>query len=502
MTRTLPITLLLAFSLPAGAVEPTRVFVAPFQARTRDAVSISSLIPAFLEQHLSAFPELEPVGVDDVGPVYDTSADLYLSSCPPGDEVGCAFVVAEVAHAAYALTGTVDSVGDASRVEVVIIDVLDSREVIRFQADLAVGDDEVFAEGVARVLTAVVRGEVGNQDDIRAEDDPEAAAREAARRAELQRQLSELAGEIGDVSTLTTREDLEVERPKVTLDDLAEQMDAEGVKPWERLGMGPKEYLRYKNSHLGLPEWRARSMGRKGELILRAGLQLGTGPSHGEYYGIYARSDQTLAVVDAYSYQAVTTGSGFGAQGSISYGLLPYLEAGVHVGTMTGRYGVLMDSYVVGDDHTLGDPEDHSNQVLSLGPQLVGSLIPTSVIRPVVGVEGGLTIGTRVTSRYLLTEDSMLDGFRVPMLWTVGGRVGAEARLADMVDVYLHLPFGAVVAGNTSDSTRVGGDGLDPGDIVAPPSLSPIYAGVTFGVQVRLFGAQPDTGSVLDTDML
>ncbi len=502
MTSPLLISLLLAAGAPAKADDTTRVFVAPFQAQTRDAVSISSLLPSFLEQHLSSFPELDPVGVDDVGLVYDTSADLYLSSCPPGDEVGCAFVVAEVARAEYALTGTVDSVGDASRVEVVIIDVLDSREVIRFQADLALGDDEVFAEGVARVLTAVVRGEVGRQDDIRPEDDPGAAAEDAARRAEIQRQLNDLAGEIGDVSTLTTREQLEVERPKVTIDDLADQMDSEGVKPWERLDMGPKEYLRYKNSKLSLGEWRDRALGRKGELIFRVGLQLGTGPTHGEYYGVYARSDQTLAVVDAYSYQAVTSGSGFGAQGSVSYGLLPFLEAGVHIGTMSGRYGVLMDSYVVGDDHTLGDPEDHSNQVLTLGPQVLGNLLPTSTVRPVVGVEGGLTIGTRVTSRYLLTEDSLLDGFSVPLLWSVGGRVGAEARLSDMVDVFLHLPFGAVIAGNTSDKTRVGSDGLDPGDILSPPSLSPIYAGVTLGVQVRLFGAKADTGGLLDTDML
>ncbi len=492
-------TTLLAAS-PAWAQEDaTRVFVAPFQARTREAVSIASLMPSFLEQHLDANPDLNAIGVSEVGPVYDTSADLYLSSCPPGDEVGCAFVVAEVARAEYALTGTVESVGEASRVEVVIIDVLDSREVISFQADLAVGDDEVFAEGVARVLTAVVRGEAGRQDDIRAEDDPNAAAEQAARQAEVARQLDQLAGEIGDVTTLTTREQMEIARPRFTVDDLTEKMEEDGVKPWERLDMGPREYLRYKNSGLSIREWRQRAMGRQGQLLFRLGLQLGTGPSHGEYYGLYARSDQTLSVVDAYSFHAMTSGSGFGAAAAVSYGILPFLEAGLQAGTTSGRYLVTIDSYVVGDDHTIGDPEDLSNQIFWVGPQVLGSPMPNSIIRPVIGVEGNWFVGTKITSRYQPPVEE-LSAFKTPNLFSVGGRVGAELRVADVLDLYLHFPFGAIIAGRASESLRVGSDGLDTQDIKAVPSYSAIHAGASLGVQVRLGGAKPQDRGVLDSE--
>ena len=480
---------------------PTRVFVSPFVARSREATAIASLMPGFLQQQLDAHPELDAIAVGEVGPVYDTSAELYLSSCPAGEQTGCAFVVAEVARAELALTGTVDTVDGASRVEVVIIDVLESREVLSFQADLAVGDDVVFAEGVARVLVAVVRGEAGRSDDIRAFDDPTADDTEAQRQAEIAAQLDQLSAEIGDVTTVSSRSQIEIERPRYTASDLAEKMEEEGVKPWERLDMGPREYLRYKNSDLTLAKWRQRAQGRQGQLLVRAGLGLGTGPTHGEYYGVYARSDQNLNVVEAYSYQAVTSGSGFGASGSVSYGLLPFLEVGVLAGTSSGRYGVLIDSYVVGDEHTLGDPEDRSNQALFFGPQVLGSLMPTSVVRPVVGLEFTALLGTAVGSRYELPVPE-LSGFSSPLLFQAGGRVGAEVRVAEQLDLFLHLPVGLVIAGKSSDSARVGSDGLDTQDILDPPAMSPISAGLNVGVQIRLGGKKTDGGGVMDSELL
>lgn len=497
------LALALAGASPAQAKDdPTRVFVSSFSAQSRDARSIASLMSGFLRQQLDDHPELDAIGVDEVGPVYDTSAALYLDSCPDGDQVGCAFVVGEVAQAEFALTGTVDSIGDASRVELIIIDVLESREVISFQADLALGDDVVFAEGVARVLIAVVRGDAGRSDDIRADDDTVSLATiEARRQAEIAAQLDQLSGELGDVTTLTTRSEMQIDRPRFTTRDLTDRMEEEGVKPWERLDMKPREYLRYKNSSLSLRDWRQRALGRQGQLLFRVGLAAGTGPTHGEYYGVYARSDQNLNVVEAYSYQAVTSGSGFGAQASVSYGILPYLEVGALVGTTSGRYGLLIDSYVVGDEHTIGEPEDDSNTVIYFGPQVLGSIMPTSIIRPVFGVEGAYMIGTAITSRYALPVEE-LDGFSSPGLLMVGGRVGAELRVAKQIDLFLHLPFGTVIAGKSSSSTRVGSDGLDVQDIVDPPGLSPISAGINAGLQVRLGGQETESGGLLDNEML
>jgi len=503
LTSTL-LVLSLGTSFSAQADEGgTRVFVAPFNARSRDAESIAAMMPGFLRQQLDSHAELDGITVDEVGPVADTAADVYLGSCPPGEEVGCAFVVGEVAHAELAVTGTVDTIHSASRVEVHIIDVLESREVVSFQADLAVGDDAVFAEGVAKVLVAIVKGEAGRSSDIRDEDDYQAQDLvQQGRDAKIASQLDQLSQELGDVTTLSTRREMQIQRPRVTVADLSEKMEQEGIKPWERLDMGPREYLRYKNSRMSLGDWRDRSAGRQGQVIIRAGLAIGTGPSHGDYYGVYARSDQDLSVVEAYSYQAVESGSGFGVAGSVSYGLLPFLEVGVHAGTATGRYGILIDSYVVGDQHTLSDPEDRSNLALSFGPQVLGSLMPTSPVRPVVGVEATYTLGTVVTSRYALPENSQLDAFSRPGLFSIGGRVGVEATISKQIDLFLHLPFGAVVAGRASDNTHIGSGGLDPGDVANPPSLNPISAGATAGIQVRLGGHKSSGNDVMDSDMM
>lgn len=493
LTALLP-ALLLATLAQAQETE-TRVFVAPFEARTREATSIASLMAGFLQTQLDARPELDAIGVDEVDKVFDTPADTYLASCPSGELLGCAFVVGEVARAEFAITGTVDSADGASRVEVSIIDILESREVISFQADLAVGDDAVFAEGVARVLVAVVRGEAGRTDDIRTDEDAGAREAEAARAAEVAAQLDQLSAELGDVTTLTTRSEMVIERSRYTLGEMSEQMESEGTKPWERMDMKPREYMRYRNSGMDLAEWRQRAMGRQGQLIARVGPSFGTSQSHGAYYGVYARSAQTLSVIDAYSYQAVTSGTMVGGTVSVSYGLLPFLEVGALAGLGSGRYSLLIDSYVSGDTRTLREAEDRSNQVIILGPQVLASLLPASVIRPVVGGEATVLIGTTVSSRYNPLPAQELGVFSTPMLWRVGGRVGGELRLSDNIDIFAHLPFGSVIAGSSSETQRVGDAGLDASHITSPPGLSPIYAGVEFGLQARIGGKKVDSGT-------
>ncbi len=485
---------LLLLSAPSSAQDRTRVFVAPFEARTREAAGVASLMAGFLQSQLDARAEFDAIGVDEVGPVFDTGADLYLASCPQGERVGCAFVVAEVARAEFAITGQVSSAQGASRVQVSIIDVLESREVVSFQADLAVGDDAVFAEGVARVLVAVVKGEAGRIEDIRTDD--EAAAREAERRraAEVAAQLQQLSEELGDVTTLSTRPDVVIERPRYTLAEMSEQMESEGTKPWERLGMKPREYMRYRNSGLELRDWRERAAGRRGQIIGRVGPAFGTGQSHGAYYGVYARDSQTLGVIDAYSYQAVTSGSSIGGTASLSYGVLPWLEAGALAGLAGGRYSLLIDSYVAGDTRTLREPEDRSNQVVFFGPQVLTSLLPASRVRPVVGGELTVLLGTTVTSRYNPLPVEEISTFSTPVLVRFGARAGGELRLSEYIDLFAHLPFGAVVGGQGSESLRVGGSGLDPSHTPAPPTFSPIYAGVEFGLQARV-GLRKDRGA-------
>ena len=80
------------------------IFVSPFQPRNPEAAGLAGMMSAFLESQLSANSELKVIPAYDAPPVHDMSAEVYLESCPPGQAVGCAFVVGEVADADYAVT--------------------------------------------------------------------------------------------------------------------------------------------------------------------------------------------------------------------------------------------------------------------------------------------------------------------------------------------------------------------------------------------------------------
>ena len=236
------------------------VFVSPFQPGSAEAAGLAGMMSSFLEAELSRQPSVTVIPVDSVPPVHDMVASIYLDSCPPGQQVGCAFVVGEVAAADYALTGTVQSDTQGTRVEVTIIDVLSSREAMSFVAVLGAGEDARFAEGVASVLTAVVRGETGRVEDIR-----DLTVAEAPDYSAAAAQLAQLSAELGDIETQTARSGAVITPPQVTAEEISDRMDREGVKPWERLGLGPDEYLRWRNSGEDLETWRSRHAGRPRE---------------------------------------------------------------------------------------------------------------------------------------------------------------------------------------------------------------------------------------------
>ena len=263
---------------------PAVVFVSPFQPRNDAAAGLAGMMSAFLESQLSGHPALSVIPIDEAPPVHDMSSEVYLQSCPPGQAVGCAFVVGEGAGADYAVTGSIRSDASGTEVEVSIIDVRSSREAMTFVAQLGLGEDERFAEGVASVLVAVVRGEAGRVEDIRDLSEDQKVDYSAAAS-----QLAILAAELGDVQTSTTRTGIVIERPRMTAEDLSERMSREGGKPWERVGLTAQEYLKWKNEGGPLDVWKERNAGRKGQLILRTGVGLLAGPVDGRYDGSYVR---------------------------------------------------------------------------------------------------------------------------------------------------------------------------------------------------------------------
>ena len=499
--------LLMVWSLPAAGqafVDPVEdmldgematVFVAPFQPRNAAAAGLAGMMSSFLESELSRVPDLNIIPIDAVPPVHDMSASLYLESCPPGKQVGCAFVVGQGAGAEYALTGTVQSDTKGTRVEIAIIDVRSSREAMSFVAVLDVGEDERFAEGVASVLIAVVRGEAGRVEDIR---DMSVAASPDYSAAVAQ--LAQLTSELGDVEAYARPTGTLIVPPKVTVEEISERMEREGVKPWERVGLKPDEYLRWKNSGEDLETWKARHDGRKQKLILRTGLGFLRGPVSGQYRGVGAIENSTegLSTVEAYSWQAMLAGAGFTSEFALGYGLTPELVVGVLMGFASGQYTTRVEDIVY--DPETDKPQDsglvkdrqYTNSNFFVGPYVQYVFRPAYRLRPLAGLGVIHWVGDTVDSKEQVPD--VLGSFDSPTILMLQIRGGMEFQLSEHFDLFMHVPITVNVGGSPTDTYSEGSAVSESGEPYIkkaqdkPPAASPIGGGLLVGVQMKLFG--------------
>lgn len=476
-----PLALLLATGGPAWA-EQAGVYVAPFQVESAAGARVADQVPTLLLEALDAHPELRPIRVDEVGAVHDMDARTYATSCPPRQGVGCAFVVGETAGAALAVAGSVMADGDGIRVDVHVIDVAASVDVIAFQATLGEAGPAPLASGIASLVGAVARGEVKAEADIRQRT---VADDRTAEHAAVAGQLGQLDQEMGGVSSIVPREGIEIETPNMTMEQLLDRMEVEGSKPWERMDMSPRGYLRYKNSGHSLREWNQRRDGRRSQLVLRAHLGFGTAPTHGSYYGRYARSAEDLNIAETWAWQSAESGSTFGSGASAGWGILPELELGLVGGYGSGRFSVNIHGSTVGQNSSAPPAQDFSNGSWYVGPQVLAGLLPTFVVRPVVGGNVLFIQGQSVEQHILPPEDLPL--FPAPSIVQVNAILGAEARLSRRIDFFVHMPLGAVIANSADDAQEHQGEGgLE--STKNKSQLSPVGAGVWLGVQVRLFG--------------
>ena len=278
MKRTLvPLAVLavLGFSHDVRA-DDTAVLVPPFQPQERGAAGVSATLSEALVAEVGRLDGLGLVPIDRVPAVGNLPAVDYAASCPPGQSVGCAFVLGGAAGVSLAVSGAVWPLGDGALAEVHIVDVPNGVDMLSFQAEIDPAEVASFAATTARLLLAVSRGDVSLGGDIRL---AAVVPTDTGVDKDLaSRQLSQLESEIGGSGTVDRRADGFVNREEFTEDDIAEAMQSDAVKPWEKVGMTPQEYMRYYNSGLRLHEWRQRKLGRKGQMLVRPWLGWGNGP--------------------------------------------------------------------------------------------------------------------------------------------------------------------------------------------------------------------------------
>ncbi len=479
----------------AWAQEPVSVFVAPFGS-SEDAAAISEMLPSLLADRIDAHPAMRVVYLEQVGRIHDVPAEVYAASCPPGQDAGCAFVIGEAAGVDFAVAGAVARSGSDLQVRIHIIDIVAAAEAMSFQAGLGAGDDAVFAEGVARVLAALALGEAGHGTDIRRSGTDDTVDLEAEERVLAARELDELSGEIGDVSTLSVRQGLDMDRPRITMDELTSDIHATGETPWMRLGMTPEEYVRYHNSGVGIHEWRRRKRGRNMQLLIRGSGGFGMGPWDGSYNAQFGLSEIDLSTKEQYAWQGVSRSLAPVGELGIAFGVLPTVDIGVHGGVARGIYTLQTHTVTEGRISNPLPAEETGNRNWYAGGQVQWVPLPTIGVRPVVGVRGGWQGGTAVDDHLDAELNAALletlPIFAAPYSFSVAGVLGGEISMAERVDLFVHVPVGMTIGGDTSVLLHEGGGVLT--DLTDPPELEPIGFQVLLGLQGRLLSGEKKVG--------
>lgn len=478
--------------------EAVSVLVSSLQARNDSAEKLASLIENFLASKLTEQPTLKVMRVEDTPRFQDYDARVYMDSCPPGDIVGCTLLLGERGEAAWAVTGTVQALVSGTKVDIDIIDINGSRVAVSFTSELDSGKDEAFAEGVAKVLVAAIAGEVGQETDIRKSGGEEEEESDPADKAAVARELQQLAKELGGFDVVVRRTDTHVERSTFTAADLAEKMDTEGQKPWDRLKMTPGEYLRYKNSGLVLEDWRKRQAGRKFQLLIRGGGGFFNGPVDGHYYGRKALDGETLTALDSYSEESTESGSsGTGVLG-LAFGIHPLVDVGVFGGAVGGKYTRLIDTTEVVDQvHVAAEPVEEGNVSYFGGGEVTVALLPTIKYRPMFGAGVMVMQGTTIADHVDPTSFD-LPVFDPATLILADVFVGGELELTPNIDIFVKLPVTVLVGGETVQSKRTTVDKPVLTALDKSAGANSVGAALLGGIQVRLFGAKVQKTTLLD----
>ena len=466
----------------------TPVYVAPFEATHAAATGLSTMLPDFLSQQLALRRStFDVVALEDIGQIYDISASEYAASCPEGEFVGCAYVLGEAGGARYAVTGRVTVFEDNNLVDLRIVDLQTAQEVVSFEVRYSNGEDTHFSEGVVRTLAALVEGRlvVG---DLRSYRDAEPVGPDKERSST---ELGQLDREIGGVGSLRVRDEGILEEEDYTMEDLVADMASEGTKPWERLDMSPREFLRYKGSGMPLYQWRELAKGRKSKLLVRGMAGFGRVPSMGTYYGRVALSSATLDVVETYAWQTIANGSSLQVGAAVGYGILPTLDVSLGLGLATGQFTVDIHRVTEGDFTSSPTPSTFPSRSLSFGPEVRYVPLPTSTVRPVVGGFANVWLGSVVDNHILppqeLPNGGVIDPLGTPGALVVGALGGLEVGLSDKLDLWMNVPVGAVVASWNAPDTHHEGEGVLE-SLEAAPEIGVASAGVMLGVQVRALG--------------
>ena len=408
----------------------------------------------------------------------DYDAEIYLQSCPLGQIVGCSYVIGERAQASWVVTGEVADLG-SGRLDVAVhfVDVADARVVFDMHAVLNPGDEGPFADGVSRVLSRTVAGDLAATDDRGPMVDDTAAW--AARRA----LAAQLAESLEGLDLRIERDPIRaIDPPKLAERDLAELRDREDGPPWQALGLTELQYVRFHDSGLDLETWRERERGRMGRPFVAAAVGGGSHPFSQSFdvrRGLDPLSLEPLGVEQRFQ---LVSGGGLRTELEAGIGILPWFDASAFVAFRTLQYRIRFHTEKVGDPEPVGGFQDFTAAGTELGARATFAPFPQSSIRP-TGSAGFATWRGKAIDQ-VIQVPSGVEPAPAPSLLIFEFAPGGELDAGKILTLFVRAPIGVVLVGNAPQVASLG----ESGAVEPPPDGSVPGTSVELIVGVRIRG--------------
>jgi hypothetical protein len=427
---------------PQEAFSLDTVFVSRFQASDPSLRPQADAARVMLERRLGS--EFIVLARDEVPAFEDYSAEVYLSSCPPDQFFGCAFVIGERASAQWVITGELTDGLDGPQVDLSFVDVADSRLVFSFSAEWSDSSAAVFGDTVADLLGKIVAGAAVER-DIREESAEQKAKRERDEIEALRQSLAGVEDELGALERSLVVE--RIEAPKLTEEQLRAYRESEEAPPWERLGMSESTYVRYRNSGMSLARWRELSRGRSARVLVAASAGTAVGPWSQEFDGRRGLDNSNLQPIEIDQWQEVSRGEGLLLDLELGFGILPELTAYGSAAYRIGRFDYRFFNEVEGQ--TPPDVPEVQTAVLDTW-QWAGRLefapFPTWTARPTL--TGGLAFWAGRPIQKVSQLPASIQPMATPNQVFLELGPGGEMDLGRSMTLFIRGMFELPVAGN------------------------------------------------------
>jgi hypothetical protein len=374
------------------------ILIVPMAGETSESTGVGVLLESFLRGALDNTDRFDVVGLEECPRVEDIDADLYYEGCPTGNELGCQFVIGEVAGVDRVVSGRVTVMAEERyRVVVTILSVSAADLEYSYALDLAAGEEELLPRTVELALDRLRREELLAPYRDAVEQDTARREAMAEARTEEERRLVARMEIDGDTSGIERAEEhANREEDDITQEDVDDIKSSEGVaREWDDMGISERQYISFKNSRLDFDDWRWRWSGHRFQILGSVNLGFIGGATGLRYYGGYLLDPGLSEVVERYSWQRVEKGSSFTFGASIGFGILRNLD--VEFGGWWARSTVWVkifsgDTVLDQDNNLIANPENHppgdySRQTVNLwGGELMLRyyILTMPIIRPTV----------------------------------------------------------------------------------------------------------------------